>query len=189
MAMRTSRTAPTIGENRRLTFYAAVFDTPTTITQDPTPWGKIPFTEIVRHGAFADSLKTDREVTGTINHNRTLTYAQKTTGELLLQEDEHGLFASCFLPRNQVGERVIRGVDAGEIFGCSFAWADETQRVKWTPGDKPTCELIGLDLTDVCVAHGEPAAYPGTQVHVRTMPDPDVNNFLARLRILKLRHK
>src|SRR6185312_6098255 len=85
------RTAPArfdLGENRRLTFYPAVFDQPTNIVE--TENGQtVRYREVIRPGAFADSLARGDKVRATINHKEPLTFATNTDGSLFLQEDPH----------------------------------------------------------------------------------------------------
>lgn len=175
---RTSNARFQVSDNRRLSMYASVFDTPTTIRENNTV-----YREVIRPGAFSRSLNTNADVLATVNHDPAQTFARTTDGTLLVQEDPKGLFASCWLPETPLGDRVLQGVQDGTITGCSFRFAPIEDRVN----QDGTVERVAVQLYDVCVALGVPPAYPGTEVHVRTA-DP-TQTLLLRLRLQKLKLK
>lgn len=100
---RTSNQSINIGEDRRLSFYAALYSQPTELTED----GRT-YTEQIAPGAFDDYLKGTGEVIANINHLERLTFAKRSDSTLLLQSDEKGLFASCYLPRTETGEHILK---------------------------------------------------------------------------------
>lgn len=170
-----------VDENRRLTFYAAVFDEPT-VVKDFRPGGKerSEYTEVVRPGTFTEALRGQGEVIANVDHDRLRTFARRSDGTLIMQEDPHGLFCSAWIPEDPVGESIITGIGDGTLTGCSFKFQPTKER--WA-GD--TCELLSVELIDVCVT-GRPA-YPGTDIKLRTR---DVlADLLTRLRLVKIRNK
>jgi uncharacterized protein len=160
---------------RRLVFYAATFNVETTITE-----GGRTFREVIRPAAFTDTLQRSQLVYACVEHRREESFAAVETG-LLLQQDQRGLFASCYLPDSPVGNRVLGDVQAGRLRGCSFAF--RTARDRWTesPAALPLCELFAVELVDVAVTANP--AYPATVLSVRAAD----KNRNRRLRLLKLK--
>lgn len=184
MKQRICRSLPTLSsqDDRRLGFYAALWDEPT-VVYDYRPGAKerSNYTEVVRAGAFLDSLKGETEVLATVDHDPGRTFARRSTGELILQEDPKGLFVSCWLPDNDLGNRVLADVKNGTLNGASFRFVP--MRERWE-GD--TCELLAVSLADVCLT--DKPAYKATQgeVHVRTS-SVKINELFTRLRFVKLK--
>jgi HK97 family phage prohead protease len=172
-----------VGADRRLSFYAALFSSPTKIVE-----GGREYTEVIGRNAFDDFLATDREVIGNVNHHDRLTFARRTDGSLLLQQDPKGLFASAYLPDDAIGNAVVKAHAEGRITGASFQFApivDRTLKSGWT-------ERTKVHLLDVCVAIDEEPAYPQTadQVHLRTAgKDHSVLLTLLRYQKWKLESK
>lgn len=142
------------------------------------------YIEVIRSGAFVDSLNANDEVVANIDHNNELAFALRSKGELVLQEDPKGLFASVWLPETDIGERVLREYHAGNITGASFRaipkdgiWASDNSSVERTK----------LKLEDVCVCIGGDPAYAETadEVIVRSKKNNDV--LFLRLRYQKLK--
>lgn len=158
---------------RRLVFYAATFNVETTITE-----GGRTFRELIRPGAFTDTLQRSQGVYACVEHRQGESFASVETG-LLLQQDKRGLFASCYLPENEIGNRVLADVQADKLRGCSFAFRTLRERV--TDGPLPLVELLAVELVDVAVTANP--AYPATVVSVRSDP----KNRARRLRLLRAR--
>lgn len=169
-------------ENRRLSFYAAVFDQPT-IVRDVVPGtGTIgEFREVVRPGAFLDSLKGDAEIIGNIDHDDARTFALRSRGELILSEDPFGLFATCYLPKTPLADALISDIESGKVAGASFRSRIIPDGDVWN-GD--LLEVVKAPLIDVCVT-ARPA-YKATEVRVR---NDNYRDLFLRMRILKLKNK
>lgn len=175
---RTIKARATVGDNRRLTFYAAVFDQPATVSDPDGKGGVTTYREVIRPGAFAEALASNAEVIANIDHDPAQTFATRSTGELLLQEDPHGLFASCYLPAGEFGDSILSRVQGGELDGCSFRFTAVESR---TEGD--VVERLRVTLADVCLTASP--AYPGTEVHLRNKNRATATR--TKLRLLKLR--
>ncbi len=181
---RSRATAPAMRENRRLTFYAAVFNEEIQVFDYAEPYKqRMNYREVLLPGSFHDTLKSDTEVVANIDHDKRRTFAKSSSGDLLLQEDEHGLFATCYLPKNKLGDEVYRDVENGKLNGASFMFA--TRSAKWVDGQLPLCNLQSVILDDVCLTDNP--YYPGTEVHLRSNNHWD--DFFRRLRICKLKAK
>lgn len=182
MHSRSANARVTLADRRRLTMYAAVYDSPTTITSEGPA-----YRELIRPGAFAAALAAGTDVIANVNHDPAQTFARTSDGSLLLQEDGHGLFASCWLPENELGDAILEGVQSGRITGASFRFRPVESRT----GSDGTVERVAVDLFDVCVCvpvGGQRPAYPDTEVHVRTQADR-TQILSARLRLAKCRQR
>ncbi len=180
---RSIRSRPTIDENRRLGFYAALFDEPTTVYDfAPGESERRDYSEIVKPGAFGDALKSTDEIIANVDHDPQKTFAKRSTGELLIQQDPKGLYCSCWLPSDDLGDQIARDIASGSLDGTSFRFAPVKQR--W---DGVTCELESVSLVDVCLTASP--AYKATkgEVHLRTKASNRVNEYLARLELVRTR--
>jgi HK97 family phage prohead protease len=144
------------GQPTILTGYAAVFNQPS------EPLGS--FREIIRPGAFADSIKAGDDVRMLFNHNPDSVMA-RTGKNLTLTEDDTGLRIEATLdPADFDAHRVLGKVKAGLVTQMSFGF--ETKEEKWTGDMKKTLrELVRAKLFDVSPATFP--AYPQTTVQAR----------------------
>ncbi|MBP3957418.1 HK97 family phage prohead protease [Gemmata sp. G18] len=179
---RNSRIAPTIGENRRLSFYASVFGEIAPITERDAAGKLVSYREVIRPGAFTEALCSEAEVIANIDHDDKQTFARRSTGELILQEDPHGLFASCYLPPGEFGDSIISRVERGELDGCSFRFGSLKDRLN---GD--LVERLSVTLADVCICRNTAAAYHETTVHLRQ--NQELKRMLSRMRIIKIKNR
>jgi HK97 family phage prohead protease len=177
--IRSRQTALELRDNRRLTFYAALYDVETAIRDYAPPYKqRMLYREVVRPTAFDSSLQGNGEVLGTIMHEGSRSFSKRSTGELLLQSDSKGLFATCELPKTAIGDEVLRGLETGKFRGASFGFYPINEQ--WTDGKLPLCELVDVNLADVSIV--DDPAYP-TDVHIRS----SCLDFFRRLRLLKLK--
>ncbi|WP_084759761.1 HK97 family phage prohead protease [Zavarzinella formosa] len=184
---RTQTSPINIADNRRLTFYASVFDSPAMVRDMATPLGMVArYRETIKPGAFKDALSQSGEVLANIDHDASRTFARRTTGELLLQEDSRGLFATCELPRNELGDHIRREVEAGRLRGCSVQMRTAPDHEQWTgSANDLNCDIVGCSLQDVCL--NDNPAYQATDVRLRTDSDRRFREWLTRLRVLKIK--
>lgn len=178
-----------VTESRRLTWYPALFDQETRISEPGPDGATVTYTEVIRAGAFAATLKDrGQNVTANIDHDDSQLFAQTFDGSLLLQEDAKGLFASCWLPEGELGDRIIRDVQNGTLDGASFRFGPVKDRVTRN-GD--FVERLAVTLADVCLTSHP--AYPQTEGEVlvrSTQPDnTKLRATQAKLRLLKLKLK
>lgn len=141
----------------RLVGHAAVFDSPADLGA---------FIEIVRPGAFADSLRT-YGVAGLVNHNLDLLLGHTRSGTLRLREDSVGLRMELEPPPSALARHWILAIERGDVRGASFSFeVERDQDERWTlgPNGVPVRELLRVRLFDVGPVV-EPA-YPTTSVAV-----------------------
>lgn len=130
------RAAP---DGKTLVGYAAVFDSPS----EPLPW-----TEFVRRGAFAKTIKDGADVRLLIDHEG-VPLARSKSGTLIMQEDDYGLRIEAMLDENNPdAAKVMSALRRGDLSQMSFAF--QTVKDSWST-DKRTRELKEVRLYDVSV--------------------------------------
>jgi HK97 family phage prohead protease len=126
-------------DGKTLVGYAAVFDSPS----EPLPW-----TEFVKRGAFAKTLKDGADVRLLIDHEG-IPLARTRSGTLALEEDDRGLRVEAELdPSNPDAARVISAMRRGDMSQMSFAF--RTIKDSWS-SDRSSRELREVQLYDVSV--------------------------------------
>lgn len=138
---------------RRLEGYAAVFDREARIAD---------FTEVVRPGAFADSLAGD--VLALVDHDTSRLLARTRSGTLRLAEDRRGLHFELDCPDTSLGRDVLALAERGDLGGCSFAFTVPAGGETWR-GDRR--ELRRVNLHEISIVAAWPA-YDGTTVQARS---------------------
>jgi len=126
-------------DGKTLVGYAAVFDSPS----EPLPW-----TEFVRRGAFAKTIKDGADVRLLIDHEG-VPLARSKSGTLTMQEDDYGLRIEAMLDENNPdAAKVMSALRRGDLSQMSFAF--QTVKDSWST-DKRTRELKEVRLYDVSV--------------------------------------
>jgi len=160
--------------------YAAVFDSPS------EPMG---FTEYVRRGAFAKTIKDGADVRLLIDHEG-VPLARTKSGTLALAEDERGLRVEAQLdPSNPDAARVISALRRGDVSQMSFAF--RTIKDSWN-NDRTIRELREVQLFDVSVVTFP--AYEATVAELRAKSDvatiaPTTSLSVRRAQIALSRHR
>lgn len=119
--------------------YAALFD-----VESDAPW--LPFKEVIRPGAFANSLRAGGNHNFVLNHNDDILFASTRTGRLKLAEDKRGLLNIAELPDTAAAHDLKALYDVGEVRGMSFSFKPTRGGVR-AVGDN------GRELTDVRLGH------------------------------------
>jgi HK97 family phage prohead protease len=140
---------------RRLEGYAAVFDQRITIGD---------FTEAVAPGAFADTLRSGRDVLGLVDHDPERLLARTRNATLRLAEDVHGLAFSIDVPDTQLGRDILAMAERGDLGGASFSFTVPEGGDTWEGADRT---LVRVELFDVGPVIAFPA-YPQTTVAARS---------------------
>ena len=145
-------------DGKRLVGYAAKFDSPS------EPIGGH-FREIIRKGAFADSLKAGADVRLLVNHDPGKLLARTKSGTLTLTEDDVGLRFDAVLPATTLAKDVVEQVGRGDLSGMSFGfnklrdnWGEDAQGFTLR-------ELLAVSIFDVSLATYP--AYDDTEVSLR----------------------
>lgn len=140
-------------QGRRLTGYAALFDTEARIGT---------FTETIRAGAFAGSLRQD--VLALVDHDPGRVLARTRSGTLRLTEDSRGLAFDLDVPDTSAGRDVLALAERSDLGGMSFGFSVPDGGDRWT-GERR--ELRNVTLHEISVVLAWPA-YEGTVVNARS---------------------
>jgi HK97 family phage prohead protease len=140
------------------TGYAAVFDSPS----EP-----LPFTEVIKGGAFQRSLKSRNEIKLFMNHNTDVVLGSSRAGTLRLSEDSRGLLAEADLPDTTAGRDLSVLMQRGDVNSMSFGFSVPPKGDKWSE-DGATRELHQIRLHEVSIVTGFPA-YQATTASVRSL--------------------
>ena len=138
---------------RKLVGYAAVFGQETRISD---------FTEVIRPGAFAASLK-GRDILALVDHDPARLLARTKSGTLRLEEDSKGLRFELDLPDTTEGRDLLALAERGDIGGMSFGFTVQKGGENWNGKRR---ELRAVTLHEISVVHAWPA-YQGTSVEPR----------------------
>ncbi len=150
---------------KTLTGYAAVFDS---LSEDLGG-----FREVIRKGAFDESLAENPDVSARIQHMGGLsTIGRTTNGTLRLSTDKKGLKYEVDLPDTSAARDIYALVSRGDIDKSSFAFSlrndgDQPSQEWFCESDPPTRELLRVNLHDVAPVDGP--AYMDTTVSARAL--------------------
>ena len=142
-------------EGRRLEGYAAKFGTEARVAD---------FTEVILPGAFADSLRGDRDILALVDHDPKTLLARTKSGTLELREDAQGLAFGITVPDTQAGHDVLALAERGDLGGMSFGFTVANNGERWSGRRR---ELRAVDLHEISVVSAWPA-YAGTEVNARS---------------------
>jgi HK97 family phage prohead protease len=138
---RSIRTSYDKKENK-LWGYAAIFDTPTEIRD----YGRT-FTEVVRRGAFQRTLKENKDIICTFNHDTNRLLGRTSSQTLTIREDKVGLYFEVALSPDIETHREVRELALrGDLLGASFTFTVPKEGESWASN---TRELKDLDLYEL----------------------------------------
>lgn len=152
------RAGETSSDGMSFTGYAAVFNSPS----EP-----LPFTEVIKEGAFKRSLKSRNEIKLFMNHNTDVVLGSTRSGTLQLSEDSRGLLAQAQLPDTQAGRDLSVLMQRGDVSSMSFGFSVPPKGDNWS-SDGATRELHQVRLHEVSIVTGFPA-YEATTASVRSL--------------------
>lgn len=121
--------------------YAAVFDTPANL-------GK--FTEIVRKGAFRETLNENPDIRALWQHDSARVLGRTTAGTLAIDEDQYGLWAEILVPDTATGNEAVKLLERGDVNQMSFRF--KSTQDKWGNGGpygSRVRELLSVELVEV----------------------------------------
>lgn len=125
------------GDGRTFTGYASVFNEPSL---------PLPFTEIVKPGAFKRSLQSRNRMMLLWNHDTSNPLASTRNGSLQLVEDARGLKVTATLPDTTLGRDIAELVRTGVIDAMSFGFS--VRKDSWS-SDGNTRYLEDVSLSEV----------------------------------------
>lgn len=156
----TELRAETEGESRRITGYAALFDSR---SQDLGG-----FVEVIAPGAFAKAIARS-DIRSLFNHDPNLVLGRMKAGTLRVTEDDRGLHIENDLPDTQVARDLLENMRLGNVDQMSFAFSVTRDGQEWEERDGTLLRTIKEvhELFDV-----SPVTYPAyadTTVAVRSL--------------------
>jgi uncharacterized protein len=140
--------------------YAAVFNS---LSNDFGGWR-----EIIKPGAFDETLANNPDVSARIQHEGGLTTVGRTrNGTLTLRADDTGLWYEAKVPDTTAGRDIVELISQGYITKSSFAFTPRGDKpFNWLFSDDGDIrEVLNVDLWDVAPVDGP--AYEATTVKVR----------------------
>jgi HK97 family phage prohead protease len=152
------------GDGRTFTGYASVFNEPSL---------PLPFTEIVKPGAFKRSLQSRNRMMLLWNHDTSNPLASTRNGSLQLVEDERGLKVTATLPETTLGRDLAVLVKTGVIDAMSFGFS--VRKDSWSQ-DGNTRYLEDVSLYEVSLVSTPAYEQTSGTVSVRSTDgiSPDV---------------
>lgn len=159
----------TVDGKQRLRGYAAVYNQ---LSVDFGGWR-----EIIRPGAFTNTLVKGPDVRALIDHEGGLnTIGRTINGTLTLNDDGQGLRVEIDPPDTQAGRDIVTLVQRGDLNQMSFAFW--TLRDNWLDtGDMILRELHEVEIDGGDVAIVTYPAYPQTSIAMRSLMNlPEIPN-------------
>ena len=130
-------------DSRRLVGLAVVYDVEADIG---------PFREIIRPGAFRDSLATDRNIRALDHHDGRRLLASTAARSLEMRDTPGGVEVEINVARTSAGDDVLALVEAGEVRGMSFGFTIPRGGDSFTRPEgssKPLREIRQANLIEV----------------------------------------
>lgn len=137
--------------------------------------GLFPFKEIVRKGAFIDTIKVD-DIRALFNHDPNFVLGRNKAGTLELEEDDIGLKVRILLPNTQTAKDLVENIRRGDISQMSIGFIVEDD--SWGTKDGIDIrEIKKVQLFDVSIVTFP--AYTQTDCGVRAMEE--YNNYKSKM--------
>jgi HK97 family phage prohead protease len=139
--------------------YGAVFDTPFDMWD---PWGD-PYIEVVRPGAFTQTLAAQPDVPFLVGHNDAgIPLARTRAGTMQLSQDTRGLHVLATMDgRSSQARDLAVAVERGDLDEMSIGFVTMPDGHKWSP-DWEQRDMLNLDLHRGDVSAVALAANPAT---------------------------
>lgn len=180
-SIRTTPSPGTLDEPNRLHGYAARFNEESAILNEKGVC-RTPFVEVIRPGAFARTLRENRDIRALYNHDRAHVLGRTKSGTLDLVEDEVGLKFALRLPDTQVARDLRESIRRGDIDGCSFHGYVLADEVELRPGLPALRTILDIELVEITPATAFPA-YASANVVLRSLPHAPSLDLPARFPI------
>lgn len=145
---------------RRLEGHAALFNVEAQIAD---------FSEVVAPGAFAESLRSGRDILALVDHDPGRLLARTRSGTLRLAEDARGLAFDLEVPDTATGRDLLALAERRDLGGMSFGFTVTRGGDTWSGRRR---ELRAVTLHEISVVQAWPA-YVGTDVNARSLGAAD----------------
>ncbi len=155
--------------DRTIRGYAAVFNSDSL----PINENRRSFTEVIRQGAFARTVKED-DIRALYSHDESKILGRTRASTLDLAEDGVGLRTTIRLPRTSLADDVYENVKVGNLTGFSFRF--HVRKDNWTNGGERR-ELLDVKLDEISLCAFP--AYPSTSAEARSAGVPSDTEVLV----------
>lgn len=142
------------------------------------------FREVIRKGAFADSIRRGDDVRALVDHNPTMILGRTKSNTLTLSEDNLGLRVEILLPDTSVSRDLQASMKRGDIDGMSFGFRVDADAWREEQG-QTIRELHRVSLFDVSPVTFP--AYPATEAALRSLSKHKTSKGTPALRKARLR--
>jgi HK97 family phage prohead protease len=129
------------GDGMTFSGYAATFNAPSQ---------PLPFTEVIKPGAFKRSLGARNDIKLLWNHDTGQVLGSTRAGTLMLSEDERGLKVTAKLPNTSAGRDAAELIKRGDVNAMSFGFSVPQGGDNWSE-DGNTRELNSVRLHEVSI--------------------------------------
>ena len=133
-----------------------------------TPHGKC--IEIVEQRAFEQALERAGDVSVTVDHNNSHSYASTSNNTLKLYEDNIGLHADVIISDPDVVELAKKG----KIKGWSFGMYNVVDELEQRADDIPIRHIKSLDLDHITLVVNKCPVYSATSVELRADTETEI---------------
>jgi len=143
------------------------------------PYGK--FHEQIAPGTFDESLRSDRDVFASVDHNPNMVLGRLSAGTLKLLPDERGIAVECSIGGYSYAADLATAISRGDLRGMSFIF--DVLEDRWENRDGvPHRTVTKADLYEVAFVFFP--AYPATTAGMRSEADAAyIDNVRRRMRI------
>jgi uncharacterized protein len=121
------------------------------------------FDEVVRRGAFTETLRENPDILALLDHDMTRVLGRTKANSLRLAETERGLAFEIDLPGTSWANDALELVRSNTAGGMSFGFKVRAAGERW---EKMLRELRSLDLVEISVVSSFPV-YDGTSISAR----------------------
>jgi len=157
------------GNGMTFTGYAALFNSPS----EP-----LPFTEVIKPGAFKRSLTSRNEVKLLWNHDSGSVLGSLRAGTMQLEEDAKGLKVTATLPDTQLGRDAAVLLKRGDVSAMSFGFRVPAGGDSWSAdGNERTLNSVRLFECSIVAF----PAYPATDGEASVRSNKSLADKIARL--------
>lgn len=126
-----------------------------------TPYGKV--IEVIEPRAFEGAIERTENISVSVDHDQSHTYANTNDGTLKLYEDNIGLHADAHIS----DPNVVEMAQSGKIKGWSFGMFNVVDTLETRADDLPLRRITALDLDHLTLVVKKNPIYSATSVEVR----------------------
>ena len=146
--------------------YAAVFNSLSEILTERVGGQQVTFREVLRPGAFTNTLKKNPDIRALINHDSNLVLGRNKSGTLRLWEDNKGLAFEIDPGQQTYTQDLIISLRRGDVNACSFAFVIVREDFR-KEGQKTIHDIDEVDMAGGDVSVVTYPAFSDTECNAR----------------------